>query len=448
MSCVSYFNSTTQNDIPIRILNNYNYTANLGGAGNLDVQVPQVNPCNTWFCESDGTTEYGCLGVKYELNPGGTGYVSSLMNLKEWRDTWKSNNCVGLFNNMLLGGGQNQTTAAFSVNNFFYLQDDFQFMFSRYFNQDISTAYQGPTGPCSEPINTPTTMQTGGKISNADNNCNVYINGFVGQTGANQSYTLAVPGQAGYNPFLDELLQACKDLPGVCQPIQEYMCGECSRNEIASNPALIAMCGCVAPPPGKDAFYNQTMQNYSPACDPLCNRLDTIKTANYTTGSANVCNANVCVIESVTINSIASTGVAPTFNQVCPACADGQGNCICIIDATFENTIPAVQGNSGETIDNPITFNQYCPNSQCYVSDPTTGTFNQVDCLGTLPKGVDAKVSIPTWIYVALILVIVFALLVILAYKYEGDHLTIYQEYTDTYDSRLTVDSYLRRKNL
>jgi hypothetical protein len=169
------------------------------------------------------------------------------------------------------------------------------------------------------------------------------------------------------------------------------------------------------------------MQNYSPACDPICNRIDTIKGANPTNGTPEACNANVCVMDAVSINSISSTGVVPTFNQVCPACADGQGNCICIIDATFDSTIPSVKGADGISLSTQARFNQYCPNSQCFIADPQTGIFQEVQCSDRLPKSEsDAAVKIPTWVIIALIVLLIFFLIAIFAYKYQTENIAVY----------------------
>ena len=427
-ACVSYFNSVTQNDIPERLLNQYST-----GGDNLSSSITpdKVNPCNTWIC-TPSAKEYNCMGIKYDLSQDKSSYVSSYMNIQEWTSQWEDGTCLALFNDILLGQNTTQTNAAFSQNNFYLLQDDFTFMFSRYFNQDLSTGYQGPTGPCDKTLTygISTSGQTGGKFSNADNNCNVYLHGPYPSGNPPSSYEgfkMVPSGQKGYNDMLDVLLKACQDLPGVCEPMQNYMCSECDRASIAANPSLIRFCGSVAPPPDASSFYNSTLSNFNPACDPLCNRIDTVKTADYTTGIAETCNASVCVIENVTINSISSTGTVPTFNQVCPACAGGQGNCICIIDATFEGTIPSMKGNNGETINNGIIFNQYCPNSQCYVNNPKTGAFEQVECLGTLPKGnVNTQVQIPIWVWIVIAFIIILAVVAIFAYRYSSTNPKVY----------------------
>jgi hypothetical protein len=290
-----------------------------------------------------------------------------------------------------------------------------------------NTIYQGDTGPCLNPT-IPTWLgstgsQTGGKFppytSTDVNNCNVSINGI---------YALTIPGQPGYNSFLDTLLDACEQIPGVCSQMQEYMCYNCDRQQIIANPYLTKFCGCSSVP-GTEAgnpFYNSTLQNFDPTCDPICNRIGTIKQVNPANGTIKQCNASVCVIDSVGINSIASTGVVPTFDQVCPSCADGQGNCICVIDATFDSTIPSIRGTAdGQALDNAASFTQYCPNSQCFVTNPMTGEYLEVKCSDRLPKSPN-QVKIPWWVWLIAGIILVVGILIVLSYKYQSDNIPIY----------------------
>jgi hypothetical protein len=429
--CVSYFNQTTQYDIPERQLNRYQTAKN--------PSATVIDPANNWVV-TPNATEYDCIGlniVPVDPNDLTQGFTTSYKTTEEWIDTWAQGGCVDLFRGMILGLNTTQNTQAFSINNFYLVQDDFNFMFSRFFNQDDSTQYIGPTGPCSD-ITLATAGQTGGKFSNADNNCNVWIG---------NKNALVTPGGAGvigsYNSFSDTLLSACKDLPGACAQMQQYMCGECSRDDVVVNPVLVQFCGCsIAQSSGGNSFYNNSMSNFDPSCDPLCNRIDTVKLVDTTTGVANVCNSSVCVIDSVTINSISSTGVEPTFNQVCPACANGKGNCICIIDATFENTITSVKGNDGTIIDNNIKFTQYCPNSQCFIADPKTGLFQQVECASRLPKGTGPEAQVPWWVIAVAIIIIIFALIIIFAYRYTVDSVKVYQTKTQYYNIPFVSSQY------
>jgi len=432
-SCVNYFNNLTQNDIPVRQENKYSYTTN---------PSPEViDPCNTWICNAN-TTEYDCLGLTItpvtDNNQKITGYVTSYKSLEDWSRVWQDGRCLNLFQDMVLGYGTNQSTEAFSTANFTLVQEDFSFMFSRFFNQDSTTQYVGLTGgntgdnPCNNP-NLPTSgitgdwKQIGGKISNADNNCNVWINSYNGVT---------IPGKPGYNGFLDTLLDACYNIPGACSPMQEYMCKFCDREQIYANPTLTKFCGCSSAGTVGDTFYNADLQNFNPVCDPICNRIDTIKYSDPVTGKTLECNANVCVIDNVQINSLASGGIVPTFNQVCPACADGKGNCICIIDATFNTTIPSVKGENGEgALNTAPKFTQYCPNSQCYQVDPYTNQYIPVECSSTLPKGTGPDVELPWKFFLICIFILLFFVVVIFAYKYQSDNTPIYKLSTTYYYS-------------
>jgi hypothetical protein len=425
--CITYYTSITQSDIPVRQLNKYNY----------DPKNPN-NPCNSYICSATAK-EYECMGIDFtpilDENQNVTGYTSSYKSLENWAQQWEDGYCLNLFQDMVTGLGTNQSNVAFSSSNFIKVQEDFNFMFSRYFNNDPSTQYSGNTGPTGS-LNNPcltgnedlpthgctgsndTWCQNKGKFSNAGNNCNVWIN---------NKNALTIPGKQGYNGFLDVLLDACYNIPGACAQTQDYMCRSCNREQIYANPTLVKFCGCSSSADSGDTFYNSDLQNFDSVCDPLCNRIDTIKYNNPTTGSTLQCNANVCVIDAVQINSISSAGITPSFNQVCPACADGNGNCICIIDATFNTTIPSIKGENGEgALNSQPKFNQYCPNSQCYEVDPYTNQYVPVPCSNNLPKGNEPTVEIP-WKFAFICLIIfIVALLVIFAYKYQSDNIPIY----------------------
>ena len=424
-TCPQYFTSLTQYDIPVREVNKFLYIE--------DVNTEINEPCNTWICNPT-TTEYNCMGLNMLLDPVTNQYIYSFKTLKEWAAAWQDGSCLALFQDMVVGYGTTQTTAAFSTTNFGLVQDDFNFMLSRYFNQDSSTKYQGlgcsgasgASGP-SDAHATP--GQTGGKFPNpfydgsdfGYNSCNVWVN---------STNTITIEGQPGYNEFLDVLLDACENIPGACQDMQNYMCNNCSREQVTANPSINKFCGCItAANSGGNRFYNSTtITNYTPSCDPLCNQIGTIKNADPVTGVTNACNANVCVMDAVQINAISSKGVVPSFNQVCPACADGQGNCICIIDATFDTTISSVKGVDGQSLDNVATFNQYCPNSQCYIANPNTGEYESVACSDRLPKSNTSvnKVKVPLWIILTAIIVILVAFIAIIAMKYQSNNIQYY----------------------
>jgi hypothetical protein len=250
--------------------------------------------------------------------------------------------------------------------------------------------------------------------------------------------TLSNPKEFGYRPFLDLLLDACKSMPGVCEPVQSYMCNQCNRDQITSSNAFLTFCGCVSNPVlTNNTFYNNTMSNFDPACDPLCTNSKAIQNVDTTTGITDQCNANVCVIDNVSINAVNTTfGQLPSFTQVCPACADGTGNCVCIINANFSN-ISSIAGYDGNPINDYPRFLQVCPNAQCFATNPATGIYEQTDCTGSLynkqgqllsnvVKEIGTPVKFPVWIVVICGVLLFVIILVFFAYKYQTDNIQVY----------------------
>jgi hypothetical protein len=413
-TCITYFTQYTQLEPPVRELN---------GQGSGGPSLTNLAPCDTWICNTDAY-EYECIGIKYDINPpppagGGVVTAARYSTLKELKDAWADGGCVNLFKSMVIGYGTTSDDT-FSPLGFRYVQDDFSFLFSRYFNQDPTT---GLTGPVGKTTNIPLVPS-----ANAPVYPSIYPNTWIGG-----NYTLAVPGEAGYDSFIDTLLDACRQIPGACQPVQELMCGQCNRNQILQTKALSDFCGCVAPSSTSDQYYNETINTLSPSCDPLCNKGSTVKLVDPNTGYLQQCNANVCVIDNVVINAVDTQGAAPTFTQVCPSCVDG-GNCLCIIDATFENTVTSIRGNDSLPINTPAKFLQYCPGSQCYVNDPQTGTFNPIECTQTLSKkllersGAEGPpIKFPWYLFIVFGVILLIAILVIISYKYQTDNVKVYE---------------------
>jgi hypothetical protein len=444
MSCITYYTQFTQNDPPVRQQN---------FQGGLDETITS-QPCNTWICDNTAS-EHECLGIKYDLfeptdiptpAPFLIGSVKSgrYMTLEEWKDAWSTNNCKALFQNMVQGYGTTNNSS-FSPLGFQYVQEDMAFIFSRFFNHDPDTAFsvsggsppkrltgkqsniplvppqQGiPIQYCLNPLLTP--------LGQPIYPC-IYDNTWIGA-----SYNLTTPGNQGYDTFLATLLDTCKSIPGACNLAQISMCDSCSREEIFANKAVQTFCGCVAPSPGENDFYNSSLKNFDPTCDPICNKGFTIKNVDSATGLIKQCNANVCVIDNVAISSIETEGASPTFTQVCPACADGSGNCICIINATFETTISGILGSDGQSINTPAKFTQVCPNSQCYINNALTGELEQVACADSVSKKLLEKsglagppIVFPTWVIFVFVALLIIAILVIFAYKHQSENVQVYE---------------------
>lgn len=250
--------------------------------------------------------------------------------------------------------------------------------------------------------------------------------------------TLSNPKEFGYKPFLDTLLDACKSMPGVCEPVQSYMCNQCNRDQISGSNAFLTFCGCNSNASRtSNTFYSNTMSNFDPACDPLCTNSRAIQNVDTTTGITQQCNANVCVIDNVNIDAVDTTfGQLPSFTQVCPACADGTGNCVCIINANFSN-ISSIAGYDGNPINDYPRFLQVCPNAQCFVTDPTTGLYQEIDCtqsltnksgqlLSNVVKDIGTPVKFPLWIVVICGVLLFVIILVFFSYKYQSDNIQVY----------------------
>jgi hypothetical protein len=407
-TCITYYTQYTQLEPPIR---------------QIGLQGPVVNtdPDNTWITSTEAN-EYDCLGlVYYGINPLTNQQIllptPRYATLSELKDAWSGGGCVALFKSMALGYGVTNNDT-FSPLGFRYVQDDMNFLFSRYFNHDQSTGLAFPAGKQSYiPL-------TGTAPANY-----IYDNTWIGG-----QYNLAVPGEQNYDNFVDTLLDACRQIPGACQPVQEFMCNQCTRPEILQTKAIADFCGCVAPPV-QNEYYGGTISQFAPACDPICNKISTVKLVNPDTGYLDQCTASVCVIDNVVINAIDTQGASPTFTQVCPSCVNG-GNCLCIVDATFENTVTSIKGEDGLPINTAARFTQYCPNSQCYVNDPQSGNFNQIPCEQSLSKkllqrsGIEGPpVKFPWWLLIIFGIFLLVALIVILSYRYQVNNVKVYEYY-------------------
>jgi hypothetical protein len=348
---------------------------------------------------------------------------------------------VGTIINIFQNTTSNATTYTFNVN-----------------ISQISEFNYGSTVPSSPytyfPTNSPTTPRTGYFFQFQY----YYPDGDIWIGSVN---TLSNPKEFGYKPFVDLLLDACKSMPGVCEPVQSYMCNQCNRDQITSSNAFLTFCGCNSNPAlTNNTFYNSTMSYFDPACDPLCTNSKSIQNVNTTTGITDQCNANVCVIDNVSINAVDTTfGQLPSFTQVCPACADGTGNCVCIINANFNN-ISSIAGYDGNPINDYPRFLQVCPNAQCFATDPTTGLLKEQDCtnslynkqgqlLSNVAKEIGTPVKFPIWIVVICGVLLFVIILVFFAYKYQSDNIQVYMTskvpvYSNNVNQRAYVPNFRR----
>jgi hypothetical protein len=279
------------------------------------------------------------------------------LKVENWMREW-SPKCIDLYGNIINGYIPNTSSVKrdFSLNGLAVTQLDFQYMFSRLYN--TSTSY---------------------KFTDA--------------------------GKSGYDQFEAVLLDACRQLPGACQPVQNHMCGYeagnlINRDHISPSQALVSLCGCVAPSLSK--VYGSQYDGISPACDPLCSQQLSIKPivgdpasptyiaaaavdSNYKTniksasdyGLASECQATLCILDNNTITASDSTTGGTSFTQVCPSCAlDPGAQCKCIVNFTPSSVNDVQKSN----LINEVTFNQYCPGALCLLADDASQELKVVPC--------------------------------------------------------------------
>jgi hypothetical protein len=304
--------------------------------------------------------ELGCMGY-----PNAT--------LANWKAAWASpiigdpdkRFCGQYFHDLIYSLGGN---AVFDPTVFPRIQEDFEFMLSKYFNNTI------------------------------------------------QGSNIALPGESNFNDFQTTLVNACAEIPGVCDTAQKKLCAGCTRADISNNPDIITLCGCYSPDLSV-AIYGR---NIPKQCDPLCNNGTAAKLASSLNGIVNACTDTVCVIDNISITATKSTIGGIRINQVCPGCNTG---CTCIVDTSVLN----IASNLG--IDDPTLFQQYCPPalSTCLVIDSVKQTSTVVPCSNTFNTGTPTFSSaIPTMMWVIFALIIIVVLLALAAYIYEANSKEIY----------------------
>ena len=147
---------------------------------------------------------------------------------------------------------------------------------------------------------------------------------------------------------------------------------------ISSNKNIYKWCGCYSnPSPLNDIIGNES-DDQKLACNPLCNFNESIDLYEQKgTGYQEVvCTETVCAIDNVSLKVVDSDG-SIKFNQICPGCKES-GNCLCIIDSSVEGILDKIETGKAGTQD-PVSFNQVCPNSQCYVVN-SKGEYNKINC--------------------------------------------------------------------
>jgi hypothetical protein len=212
----------------------------------------------------------------------------------------------------------------------------------------------------------------------------------------------------------NKLTNACSNVVGGCQSVQEYMCRGCNRGEIASTDVLRGLCGCYPPPLDPSVYHLTTLESF-PECDPLCVLNSADKILDHDTGKVRTCESQVCVIDNISLNAVNSTIGNPTLGQYCQGCSFGTGPpCKCIFDAS----VPAAAEILG--ISGPGKFEQSCPGAICLEIDTKTNTSTVVECSTTTTSvpPIDIISIVPSWIWILVVIILIVGLFVILSVSY------------------------------
>jgi hypothetical protein len=233
---------------------------------------------------------------------------------------------------------------------------------------------------------------------------------YFNQTSGNN---LVLPGQSTWDEFQNTLVTSCRESPGSCTTSRASLCDGCDRAQIANNPDLLALCGCVAPLLDP-TIYRETV---SRECDPLCSQQISSKIVDNNTGIVAKCNDTICVMDNISITATKSSVSGVQISQVCPGCTAETG-CKCIVDVSVANMSQSLG------LDTPTTFQQYCPPefSTCIVINSVEQTSTVVPCdnyfKGATPQVKDS--SIPFTIYAVAIFIAALVILALFVYIFSA----------------------------
>ena len=251
-----------------------------------------------------------------------------------------------------------------------------------------------------------------------------YFNTTITSTTNPGVINMALYQEPNYQQQQTSIVQACIAVPGLCDVPATTMCKNCSRNQLATNPDLLTLCGCQAST--TDPLDPNIYGSVKPACDPLCAMSKVSHTIDLKTGVENECTDAVCVMDNITISASRSQVSGVSFTQVCPACEAQKGSqigCKCIVDVS----IPGIATTIG--ISGSDTFRQYCPNALCLLLNSTTQVLEPVPC-DTYVQTANTTViptmyPIPTWVWYLAGIIILLGILVLMSAAYAGKNVDI-----------------------
>ena len=226
-----------------------------------------------------------------------------------------------------------------------------------------------------------------------------------------------------HDPFIDRIVEICRDNPGACDDALLIKCQNVQRENLSTNVNLANLCGCFM----EDIEYAKFSSfGIERICDPVCTIGSGVKSHDTTTidpAQFLRCQQSICIIDDVTIEILANSVVGDvTFSQACGSCgSDGSGSCRCFITDT---TIQAINSRIGD-----INFEQQCGGLPlCFETAPVAGappievncaTQEVIDTSGGSITGEGGGFD-PLWIFFG-ILVVVLLLILILTLTRSGE---------------------------
>lgn len=182
---------------------------------------------------------------------------------------------------------------------------------------------------------------------------------------------------ANHDPFIDVIVQVCRENAGACDDVLTQKCTGVTREQLGANVNLANLCGCFL----NDSEYTKFSSfGVDRVCDPLCvigSSVKPLDTSTFNPAQFQQCQDTICIIDDVTIQLLANSVSGDiTFSQICGSCSDGSGNgsCRCYIT---DASVQAVNSLVGD-----VEFEQQCGGApQCWESTGVPGTpLTQIDC--------------------------------------------------------------------
>ncbi|MFS8159056.1 MAG: hypothetical protein ACMG6E_02370, partial [Candidatus Roizmanbacteria bacterium] len=137
-------------------------------------------------------------------------------------------------------------------------------------------------------------------------------------------------GNAGHDPFIDTIVNVCRNNAGACDPTLKEKCQGVTREQLSSNVNLANLCGCFLEDIEYAKFSGFGVK--AAICDPVCTIGTSVKKWDQATTNPakfDECKQSLCIIDDVTINVLANSNVGDiTFSQACGNCAKaGDASC-------------------------------------------------------------------------------------------------------------------------